>query len=41
MLVDLIRALAPDGDAPPRVKETFDDLFSDDESPYHDSPYSD
>ena len=41
MLVDLIRALAPDGDTPTRVKESFDDLFSDDESPYHDSPYSD
>ncbi len=42
MLVDLIRALAPEGDAPaPRVKESFDDLFTDDESPYHESPYSD
>jgi 5-methylcytosine-specific restriction endonuclease McrA len=41
MLIDLVRALAPDGDAIPRVKETFDDLITDDESPYHDSPYRD
>jgi hypothetical protein len=40
MLVDLVRALAPDGEIP-RVKESFDDLFTDDESPYHDSPYRD
>jgi 5-methylcytosine-specific restriction endonuclease McrA len=38
MLVDLVRALAPEGDVV-RVKETFDDLFTDDESPYHESPY--
>jgi hypothetical protein len=25
----------------PRIKESFDDLASDDESPYHDSPYRD
>ncbi len=40
MLVDLVRALAPDGEIP-RVKESFDDLFLDDESPYHESPYRD
>lgn len=39
MLVDLIRALAPDGDAVPRIKESFDDISLDDESPYHESPY--
>lgn len=39
MLVDLVRALAPDGEIPPRVKESFDDLATDDESPYHESPY--
>ena len=39
MLIDLVRALAPDGEVTPRVKETFDDLIGDDESPYHDSPY--
>ena len=39
MLVDLVRALAPDDEAAPRVKETFDDLATDDESPYHESPY--
>ncbi len=38
MLVDLVRALAPEGEAA-RVKESFDDLFTDDESPYHESPY--
>lgn len=41
MLVDLVRALAPDGDVAPRVKESFDDLFTDGDSPYHESPYSD
>ncbi|MDB4914291.1 MAG: endonuclease [Gemmatimonadetes bacterium] len=42
MLIDLVRALAPDGDLPPpRLKENFDDLVFDDESPYHDSPYRD
>jgi hypothetical protein len=40
MLVDLVRALAPDGEIA-RVKESFDDLFTDDESPYHESPYRD
>ena len=39
MLVDLVAALTPDG--PTRVKESFDDLFTDDESPYHESPYRD
>jgi 5-methylcytosine-specific restriction endonuclease McrA len=39
MLVDLVRALAPDGEAAPRIKETFEDLVTDDESPYHESPY--
>ena len=41
MLVDLVRALAPDGEVAPRVKETFDDLALDGESPYHESPYRD
>lgn len=41
MLVDLVAALAPAGDAPPRIRERFDELFSDGESPYHESPYRD
>ena len=41
MLVDLVKALAPDGELVPRVKENFDDLVFDEESPYHDSPYRD
>jgi 5-methylcytosine-specific restriction endonuclease McrA len=42
MLVDLVRGLVPSNGELPRVKETFDDLFGeDDESPYHESPYSD
>jgi hypothetical protein len=42
MLVDLVRGLVPPGAVVPRVKESFDDLFSaDDESPYHESPYRD
>lgn len=41
MLVDLVKALAPDGAAVPRVKENFDDLVFDEESPYHESPYRD
>ncbi len=42
MLVELVRSLTPDGDIPlPRIKESFDDMFSDDESPYHESPYRD
>ena len=41
MLVKLVRDLVPEGMEAPRVKETFDDLFSDDESPYHESPYRD
>lgn len=41
MLVDLVKALAPDGAVVPRVKENFDDLVFDEESPYHDSPYRD
>jgi 5-methylcytosine-specific restriction endonuclease McrA len=39
MLVDLVRGLVPAGGELPRVKERFDDLFADDDSPYHDSPY--
>jgi 5-methylcytosine-specific restriction endonuclease McrA len=39
MLVDLVRGLVPANGESPRVKETFDDLFTDDESPYHESPY--
>jgi 5-methylcytosine-specific restriction endonuclease McrA len=41
MLVDLVRGLVPASDELPRIKESFDDLVSDDESPYHDSPYRD
>jgi hypothetical protein len=41
MLVDLVRGLVPAGDEAPRIKERFDDLVFDDESPYHDSPYRD
>ena len=41
MLVDLVRGLVPAGGELKRVKEQFDDLISDDESPYHDSPYRD
>lgn len=45
MLVELVRNLVPEGAVAPRVKETFDDLFgelfSEDESPYHESPYRD
>lgn len=42
MLVDLVRGLVPSDGEIQRVKETFDDLLSDDgESPYHDSPYRD
>lgn len=42
MLIDLVRALAPEGDVAPRIKENFDDLvFDEEESPYHDSPYRD
>ncbi len=40
MLVDLILALAPEAEVS-RVKERFDDLFTDEESPYHESPYRD
>jgi hypothetical protein len=40
MLVDLILALAPEAEVS-RVKERFDDIFTDDESPYHESPYRD
>ena len=40
MLVDLILALAPEAEVA-RVKESFDDLFTDDESPNHESPYRD
>ncbi|MEO8622859.1 MAG: hypothetical protein ABI625_17435 [bacterium] len=39
MLIELVKSLAPDGDVVPRVKESFDDLLTDDESPYHESPY--
>ncbi len=41
MLVDLVQGLVPAGALLPRVKESFDDLFTDDESPYHESPYAD
>ena len=41
MLVKLVRDLVPEGMEMRRVKETFDDLGSDDESPYHESPYRD
>jgi 5-methylcytosine-specific restriction endonuclease McrA len=41
MLVTLVRDLVPAGAEAPRVKETFEDLFVDDESPYHESPYRD
>lgn len=41
MLVKLVRDLVPAGAEIPRVKERFDDLFTDDESPYHESPYRD
>jgi 5-methylcytosine-specific restriction endonuclease McrA len=41
MLVDLVRGLVPAGDELPRLKECFDDLVFDDESPYHESPYRD
>jgi 5-methylcytosine-specific restriction endonuclease McrA len=41
MLVDLVRGLVPADNGTARVKESFDDLFIDDESPYEDSPYRD
>jgi 5-methylcytosine-specific restriction endonuclease McrA len=41
MLVDLVRGLVPASEELPRVKETFDDLVTDGESPYHESPYRD
>jgi 5-methylcytosine-specific restriction endonuclease McrA len=41
MLVDLVRGLVPASDELPRIKESFDDLVTDDESPYHESPYRD
>jgi 5-methylcytosine-specific restriction endonuclease McrA len=42
MLVDLVRGLVPSNGEIPRVKESFEDLGTDDgESPYHESPYSD
>lgn len=41
MLVELVRNLVPEGAVAPRIKETFEDLFSEDESPYHESPYRD
>ena len=42
MLVDLVRGLVPSNGEAPAMRETFDDLFADDdESPYHDSPYRD
>ena len=42
MLVDLVRGLVPSTVDGARVKESFDELFADDdESPYHDSPYLD
>jgi 5-methylcytosine-specific restriction endonuclease McrA len=41
MLVDLVRGLVPAGDELPRARESFEDLFPDDESPYFESPYAD
>lgn len=42
MLVDLVRGLVPSSVDGGRVKESFDELFADDdESPYHESPYLD
>jgi hypothetical protein len=41
MLVDLVRGLVPSNGAAARAKESFDDLATDGESPYHDSPYRD
>ena len=42
MLVDLVRGLVPPTVDGVRVKESFEELFvDDDESPYHDSPYLD
>ena len=41
MLVELVRGLVPEGMEIPRLKERFDDLVSDGESPYHESPYRD
>jgi hypothetical protein len=41
MLVDLVRGLVPSNGTTPRIKESFDDLSADGESPYHDSPYRD
>ena len=42
MLVDLVRGLVPSTVDGGRVKESFDELFADDdESPYHESPYLD
>jgi len=41
MLVDLVRGLVPPDEELPRIKEQFDDLFPDDESPYNESPYAD
>lgn len=41
MLVELVRGLVPEGMELPRLKERFDDLVADGESPYHESPYLD
>ncbi len=42
MLVDLVRGLVPANGELPRLKESFEDLLTDDdESPYHESPYRD
>jgi len=41
MLVDLVRGLVPADAELPRVKERFDDLIPDGDSPYSDSPYAD
>jgi hypothetical protein len=41
MLVDLVRGLVPADAELPRIKERFDDIFPDDESPYYESPYAD
>ena len=41
MLVDLVTSLAPEDGVEVRIKENFDDLLWDEESPYFDSPYKD
>jgi len=41
MLVELVRGLVPEGMELPRLKERFDDLVLEGDSPYHESPYRD